>query len=186
MCIRIRGKAPAPIPHPSLTLGKKSPKGIILPSKTMQQPDFIELSTKAMAPEATIEDKNALFSAFLDLKAWIFISRNVSDLTQVTPFVSEIDGRRWIFAFTDSTLARRFGEMNHDQVEGGFLTESGDILFITMTVPQALEYLKRLDESGTVFGLQVNFGMPGWFVPLAGLPRIIAHHGWNAGHRAEG
>jgi hypothetical protein len=140
--------------------------------------DFIALSTRAMAPEATMDDKGALFRAFLGLDEWIFISPYTENLDAVRPFISVIDGQQWVFAFTDSQLALQFGKANHNQVDGGFLNPAGEILYLSMTVPQALPYLERLGANG-IYGMQINFGMPGWFVPLAGIPGIVAHLGMD-------
>ncbi len=135
------------------------------------QPNFLELSQKATGPDATIEDKNALFKAFFDLQEWVFITPQ----GEMNPFVSAIDNNKWIFAFTDSNKALEFAKANNDRVKGGFLDEKGGINFITINIKSALNYLYELNKKEGLYGMHINFGLPGWFVPITTLPKIITH-----------
>lgn len=136
----------------------------------METPDFLRLSEKANGPTATIEDKSVLFSSFFRLEKWLFICSKENSFPNPRPFITNIDDQSWIFAFTDSNMVTEFAKLNPEQ----FPTGTGGVEFLSLSVKDALKMLTDMKSDG-LFGMHINYGLPGWYVPVAGLPGIMKH-----------
>jgi hypothetical protein len=130
--------------------------------------DFKVLSEKMSRPDVSIEDKSMLFKAFLELQEWIFILPKGMGLENAQPAIETIDGKTWILVFTDSGMAMEFAKLNPEK----YFPDSGKILYLSIKVKDALAMIYDLNKQG-VFGLQINFGLPGWYIPISSLPNII-------------
>ncbi|MDX2172668.1 MAG: hypothetical protein SFY56_06065 [Bacteroidota bacterium] len=130
--------------------------------------NFLELSANAMRADASIEDKNKLFKHFFELEEWIFILPKAQQLPDSNFFISEVDNKLWIFIFTDSDKALTFGKANPERL----INDEGGINYLSIKTKEALRILNSLEKSN-VYGLQINYGLPGWFVPISSLENII-------------
>jgi hypothetical protein len=130
--------------------------------------DFKILSGKMSRPDVSIEDKSILFKAFFDLPEWIFIIPKGMGLENAQAAIETIDNKIWLLVFTDSAMALEFARLNPEK----YLMDSGDILYISLKVKDALKMIYSLNQQ-EVFGLQINFGLPGWYIPISSLPNII-------------
>lgn len=135
----------------------------------MEKPvDFLELSKNALRADATIEDKNKLFKLFFELNEWIFILSNDQHYMDARLFISEVDSKQWIYVFTDRNNAMEFGKKNAER----FINKDGGVNYMAIKTKDALKMINDLSKSN-VFGVQINYGLPGWFVPIASLDGII-------------
>lgn len=134
----------------------------------MIKPDFIELCTIATGPEGTIEDNNNLYLPFPELEEWIFILPNTADGNQWRPSIMNYEGKTWVLLFTDSTMAHNFAKLNHED----YLGADGEILYVPLKVRDALSMIYDM-HSNNLFGMQINFGLPGFYTPITSLPNII-------------
>jgi hypothetical protein len=130
--------------------------------------DFKMLAEKMSNPDVSIEDKSILFKAFLELQEWVLIIPKGKSLENAQPAIEIIDSKSWLLVFTDSSMALEFAKLNHEK----YLMDSGDILFISLKVKDALKMIYDLNQQG-IFGLQINFGLPGWYIPISSFPNII-------------
>lgn len=129
----------------------------------MSNPDFIALS-KAAHPEhgdGPREALSALWIALYGLESWL-IATAPGDLTQ--PLVYELDGKRWIFVFTDADKLAEFRKMN----------KLADDTFLSMSPDSARAWANDLSKHG-LFGVHFNHGCPGWFSPIENLDLIHRH-----------
>jgi hypothetical protein len=135
----------------------------------MEKPvDFLELSAKAAGPDASVEDNSKLFKHFFELEEWIFILPKGQQLTDSNLFISEVDNKLWVFIFTDSDKALAFGKANPERI----LNNEGGVNYLSIKTKEALAILNSLGK-GNVFGVQINYGLPGWFTPISSLDNII-------------
>jgi hypothetical protein len=130
--------------------------------------DFKVLSEKMSRPDVSIEDKSILFKAFFELEEWVFIIPKGLSLEDAQPAIEPIDNKTWLLVFTDSGMALEFAKANPEK----YLPDSGQILYLSIKVKDALAMIYDLNNKG-IFGLQINFGLPGWYVPITTLPNII-------------
>jgi hypothetical protein len=129
--------------------------------------DFDKLAQQAFLPEATIEDKNALWSATFDLEQWHCIPRgNFPDVYPYTTYLEE--NKAVLLVFTDTTRAKNYAVKNipHSTFE--------DTLLLSLPSNTAPDYFAKFAANG-VWGVWFNAGEMGYYAPLEGLPRIKAH-----------
>ncbi|MCC6521395.1 MAG: hypothetical protein IT373_01915 [Polyangiaceae bacterium] len=107
---------------------------------------------------------DALWNALLRLPQWIFA---VSERDPTAPLVVAMDGKSWVFVFTDTTQLERFLRENN-------LRGQGELQYLTMPVDGARRWLAQAGTRG-VFGVHFNFGGPGWFAPIPNIDAIHAH-----------
>lgn len=134
----------------------------------IEKPDFLTLSERANSTEGTIEDNTNLYMPFLHLDEWIFILPNTGDLANWYPSIINYEGKSWVLLFTDSRKAHDFAKLIPDD----YLGKNGDILYIPLKVKDALHMIYDLHQKG-LYGMQVNFGLPGWYIPISSMPNII-------------
>ena len=134
----------------------------------MIKPDFITLCSAILDPDSTIEDNNNLYLPFLELEEWVFILPKTADVNQWRPSVINYEGNTWVLLFTDSTMAHNFAKQNPED----YLGADGDILYVPLKVRDALHMIYDMHADG-LYGMQVNFGLPGWFTPVTSVPNII-------------
>ena len=134
----------------------------------MSKPDFITLCSAILDPESTIEDKNNLYLPFLELEEWIFIMPNNADINQWQPSIINFEGHSWVLLFTDSAMAHNFAKQN----PADYLGADGGILYVPLRVREALSMIYDLHKDG-LYGMQINFGLPGWYTPVTSVPNII-------------
>ncbi len=130
-------------------------------------PDFVTLCESAYpggqpGPRAALD---ALWTALFGLPDWLF-AVHPGDPTR--PYVTEYQGGRWAFVFTDSGQLARFTEQNG-------LRGPGELLFLSMPTAQARQWLDEAGQRGLIGGAQFNFGGPGWFAPCQNLGAIYEH-----------
>jgi len=114
------------------------------------------------------DDLNALYRAFLTLSEWSFVSPDRPDIENAKPFIGEVDGKPWLFVFTDADKVHDFCRYNP-----GFLNKEGGAYIIRMTVKGSVEMMLELHRRG-VFGIRVNEGENGWFCPIENIPAILS------------
>lgn len=112
-------------------------------------------------PRAAVD---ALWTATLSLRDWHFaVVYNRPGL----PFTKVLDGKRFLFVFTDGVRHLRFVEANAN-------SDLSVDFVITEPVAKARARLVELAREG-VFGVHFNFGQPGWFAALPAIEAIAAH-----------
>jgi hypothetical protein len=131
--------------------------------------DFVALTKAALpgllpGPRAAI---NALWRAAFSLEQWLFIVHPKS-AGDPQPFVDTEAGHVCLFAFTDSEQVHRFA------TENKMLDEKGGALMLGVSPQNAIEWGRKERESGGSRRMHFNFGGPGWFAPMSGLPGIYA------------
>lgn len=131
--------------------------------------DFVKLSSAAHPDRerhGPREAMDALWTALFELPEWIFA---VFPEDPLHPYMSTYQGHRWLFAFTDTVQLDRFLE------ENSLNPKDGERVFMTMPVDGARQYIAEMGDKGTIYGVQFNFGGPGWFAPYENVERIHAH-----------
>jgi hypothetical protein len=153
-------------------------------------PDFDRLAARAFAADeetgaVILEDLDRLWAAFLSLEEWHYLVMPYPD-REPYPFIDAVEGLAWLFLFTDFERLRRFADGN------GFLDPDRNARFITMPVPESLEWLANLRElqvrnagrpeasetecaTPVVYGIRINEGPHGWYTSLESLPAIYGH-----------
>jgi len=122
---------------------------------------------QARSQDELIRHFKGLWTAFLGLEHWVFLSTGGSNPEQASPFIGIIDGRPWAMVFTDPRKASAFaGE------DPRFRTPEGELLFIAMPRMAALQWVLGLQQDG-VAGIRINQGEFGWMAPLENLPAIV-------------
>lgn len=112
------------------------------------------------------EGQILLWKETFSLEKWHFITKPIVEGTDPSPFIGEVEGKGWIYLFTDGKHAREFGEHQ------GFLNAEGTINTIVMEPKKAVEWLYKWTELG-VYGLRINEGNNGWFAPIANLKPMM-------------
>ena len=131
--------------------------------------DFDLLARKAYTPEATLEDKNALFAAVFALPQWHFIARGV--FPNVHPYIARhaevADGQYMIRAFTDTERLSRFAR------EWDLVQEGQEVMVLSLPTETIVEYLESYIEQ-KVHGIWFNSdsASTGFFAPLKQLRPI--------------
>jgi hypothetical protein len=146
--------APAPSPASTATSNKTAP-------------DFAAL-TKAALPDLQRGPRtavNALWRAAFSLDKWLFIV-DPNAATDREPFADTEAGHLCLFAFTDSEQVHRFAKENN------MLDEHGGALMLGISPQNAIEWGRQERERGGSQRIHFNFGGPGWFAPMSGLPGI--------------
>jgi hypothetical protein len=129
--------------------------------------DFDELIDKVKRmPEQ--EGQIILWKETFGLEKWHFIAKPDDNVREPKPFIGEVDGRGWMYLFTDGKHAREFGEVH------GLLNNNGDISTLAMEPKIAVDWLCKWAEVG-VFGLRFNEGNHGWFAPITNLKPMMEY-----------
>jgi hypothetical protein len=143
-----------------------------LPEATPGAADFDALSVKANAPNAPMDDLNALFGAAFGLGEWLFIARG--EMPNVNPYIASnaevAGGQQMIRAFTDSQRLQRFAEEND-------LTDAdGGTQILSIPTEGIVEYLEQFMPYG-VHGIWFNSDSKsdGFFIPLKQLRPVKEH-----------
>lgn len=116
----------------------------------------------AQGPRAAMD---ALWRATFSLPEWHFA---VHAERPTQPLVVEMDGKRWVFAFTDAARVERFYRENAAKTGGAHSFR------LTMPSAGARKWIGDAEKQG-IFGVHFNFGQPGWFAPAPALDRIHTH-----------
>lgn len=112
-----------------------------------------------------MKDMDVLWRALFGLPEWYFA---VFPEGPISPFLSTVKGNRWAFAFTDPSHLRYFLEQQN-------LLPSDGRSFMTMPVDGARKWIAEMGNSGKIFGVQFNFGCPGWYAPYENVEAIYEH-----------
>ena len=153
--------------EPALTATANAPDRTQPPASSNSTHDFIALTKAALpdlrpGPRAAV---NALWRAAFSLDQWLFIV-HPNAATDRQPFVDAEAGYVCLFAFTDGDQLHRFARENN------MLDEHGGALMLAISPQNAIEWGRREREQGGSRRIHFNFGGPGWFAPLSGLPGI--------------
>ena len=127
--------------------------------------DFDLLVEKARNSGQTV-DLNNLYSAFFDLKEWVYIVSKNCSIEDAKPFIGVIDENPWLFVFTDSKKADQYAK-----TFGNFHENNGNTFVIKMNSSNSLNMVQQLNERGVV-GVRINEGENGWFTDIPGLFNI--------------
>ncbi|RMH10400.1 MAG: hypothetical protein D6695_11480 [Planctomycetota bacterium] len=110
--------------------------------------DFDQLVAEAQFGQSKTGE-HALWKAALTLDRWYFLGAGQDD--DVEPMFAQHDGKTHLLAFTDEDRAQAMAE----QLE----QRSGSRpAILHMDVPDAIDYLRVLDEDGQVAGVHFNNG----------------------------
>ena len=120
-------------------------------------------------------DPRDLWRAWYELDAHWVLARPRGPMG--TPYLGEIDGAGWVFAFTDAEHLRECGRA----VLG--LEPHDDVLGLKMPMPGAVDWLVSLQAHG-VAGVRVNQGENGFFAPLRNLVPMRDHYAAEAGRHS--
>lgn len=112
------------------------------------------------------EGQILLWKETFGLEKWHFITKPIIEPNDVRPFIGEVEGKGWIYLFTDGRHAQRFGEGH------ALINNDGVVNTIVMEPKMAVEWLIKWTEVG-VFGLRFNEGQYGWFAPIANLKPMM-------------
>ncbi len=129
--------------------------------------DFVAL-TKAALPNLQPGSRaavNALWRATFLLDQWLFIMHPSAEVDP-RPFVDKEAGYVCLFGFTDGDQLHRFAK------ENGMLDAKGNALMLSISPENVIAWGRQEHETGGSQRIHFNFGGPGWFAPLAGLPGI--------------
>jgi len=129
---------------------------------------FKELVTKAH-DEQTEEAYNTLFRRFLNMENLYFVAPPREDWEKSGPFIGNIKGEPCIFAFTDIAIAFDFC-MNTK----GFQWEDDKAFIMHLPMNECIMMFRQLHKNG-VFGIRINEGSAGFFIPLSHLDGILEH-----------
>ena len=123
--------------------------------------DFEALSATARASGGK-DDSDKLWRAVFELGDWWFIARGTLEENNVRPYCGVVDGKPFIFAFTDGDRCSDYAKTSKLLAEG----ESTKV----MSVPTKGGVGWLLDFAGQgVFGVLFNAGENGFYVPLSNL-----------------
>lgn len=130
----------------------------------------IDLLLEKAKSSGRTEDLSALWAAALELPQWHFITRQTATIEDRKPFVGVMDGKPWVFLFTDRQRAQEYARTIPN---GGFIDDSGNVMVISTDTQRAIDYLMALGAQG-VHGVRFN-ELNGWYSPIENLPAIIQH-----------
>lgn len=129
---------------------------------------FKELVTTANDKQ-TDEAYNALFRKFFGLENLYFVAPPREDWEKSGPFIGNIKNQPCIFAFTDIQIAFDFC-MNTK----GFQWEDEKAFIMHLPMEECIMMFQQLLKNG-VFGIRINEGSAGFFIPLSHLDGILEH-----------
>ena len=114
------------------------------------------------------ENIDKLWVELFKLKEWFFLMTPKS-AKSMQPSAQVIDGKEWIFVFTDSEKLHAYAKQNNN------LDEKGGSLYLTMPSDKAREYVNKYLNS-QVFGVRFNESVEhGWFSPIKNIQLIYDH-----------
>lgn len=117
------------------------------------------------------EDFDKLFGTFFGLENLYFVSMFREDWKNATPFIGMIQEQPCIFTFTDITIAFDFC-MKHKE----FHWENDKAFIMHLPMDECIGMFKDLAQKG-IFGIRINEGSAGFFVPMDHLKGILEHIG---------
>ncbi len=115
------------------------------------------------------EDFNHLFHTFFTQENLYFISPQREDWQNAVPFIGQIQEQPCIFTFTDISIAFDFCMNNN-----GFRWENDQAFVMHLPMNECIPMFKELATRG-VFGIRINEGSSGFFVPMSHLEGILEH-----------
>ena len=124
---------------------------------------------KTASEEKSDEAYNALFKRFFNLENLYFVAPPREDWDKSGPFIGNINNQPCIFAFTDIAIAFDFC-MNTK----GFQWEDEKAFIMHLPMNECIPMFQQLLKKG-VFGIRINEGASGFFIPLSHLEGILAH-----------
>ena len=129
--------------------------------------DFDTLTAAAFPGQQVgpIAAVNALWRAAFSLDQWLFVMHPAA-VSDPQPFVANEASYVCMFAFTDGERLRGFAN------ENSLVDEKGGALMLGVTPQNAIDWGREERERGGSQRMHFNFGGPGWFAPLSGLPGI--------------
>ena len=107
------------------------------------------------------EGQYMLWEEVYKLPRWYFTAKPVEDISQLKPFICEVDGKGWFCASTDAKHAIKFAERQKFNYPGG------KTLVICMKPLEAAEWMSTYSKE--VYGVRFNEGEHGWYAPIANL-----------------
>ncbi len=120
------------------------------------------LPNQQLGPAAAVD---ALWRAVFSLDQWLFIVHPNSAIDP-RPFVAYEAGYVCLFAFTDGERLREFAK------ENAMLDEKGNALMLSVSPDTGIDWGHQEYQRGGRQRIHFDFGGPGWFAPLMGLPGI--------------
>lgn len=115
------------------------------------------------------EDFDTLFRTFFTQESLYFISPVREDWQNAVPFIGQIQEQPCIFTFTDLAIAFDFC-MKHQE----FKWENDQAFIMHLPIDECIGMFKDLAGKG-VFGIRINEGSSGFFIPMSHLEGIIEH-----------
>jgi hypothetical protein len=126
---------------------------------------LVENATK----NKTDEEFNTLFTTFFKLENLYFVAPPREDWQNSGPFIGNINKQPCIFTFTDITMAFDFC-MNTK----GFQWEKDKAFIMHLPMAECIPLFKELARKG-IFGIRINEGSTGFFLPMSHLEGILEH-----------
>ena len=138
----------------------------------MKESDIVSIDSlvKIASTSGKQEDLTILWEATLNLPEWHFLTKNRENVQDRQPFIGIIDGKPWVFVFTDRKTAQEYGTHSGNS---GFTDKDGSVMIISQKTEKAIEYILSLQKHG-VYGIRIN-ELNGWFSPIENLPAIIGY-----------
>jgi len=112
------------------------------------------------------EGQILLWKETFNLEKWHFITKPLVNLDNPKPFIGVVEGKGWMYLFTDGKHALKFGKVQ------GLLNNDGSINTIAMKPKKAVELLDKFAKLG-VFGVRFNQGEFGWYAPIENLKPMM-------------
>jgi hypothetical protein len=132
-------------------------------------PDIDRLAAECRS-DGSRESMDRLWRAVYALKQWHFVPRGEMEPNTIRAFVGEVDGKPYVFAFTDDRRAHAFA------VRQKLQTSEGAFGILSMQTRAAVNYVHRLGEQG-VFGILFNDGPSGFFAPIGNVLPMARYFG---------
>lgn len=131
--------------------------------------DFDALAKKAYVEGGSREDSDNLWSALFSIPEWYFLLPPGVDPTKPQPFITKLEEKLMILAFTDSNLLVKCAHHNKIYKEGD------QIPFFSVPIASVVPYLTSFAQHN-VYGIWFNATIAtGFYAPLENLPKIQAH-----------
>jgi hypothetical protein len=123
---------------------------------------FAALTDNYLA-DPTPENAQTLWSAALQLEGWFIILRG--DPASPIPYCGSLDGRSFLAVWTDAETLNTYIDTAGLQPD-----EAGDIHYMMLPLPQAIDYILSFEEHGLD---GIRFNLPkGWSVSFGTLRNI--------------
>ena len=123
--------------------------------------DFDALSAAAKSGDSAV-DNNELWLAVFSLREWHFIAGGTVGKNDMHPYIGVIDGKPFVFAFTDWRKAGDYAKANN------LTTGNGEANILSVPINGVVDWLLKMAEQG-VFGVLFNAAGNGFYAPLSNL-----------------